>query len=240
MIMKARSLTKLVLALGFALSGSAFAQSGGVKCPDGFSPDFNSDKVLRCVKTENITRTSICPPINNPNYTQMESAGSDRCKPQVVAQAGASLPSAMLLLPGDPPSSAFTREVVENGMDKFNAQKRTYAYPQGIGGLAVFVGDASRGVRCANIDSNDRVTYEGGVLKCKDVKKFRSMADCNIGWRFSKETGEDRCINPVGGRDATKPEGQLNASGWTLKVDDDGKQDYWTKTESKFEWPVAR
>ncbi len=235
------SLTKLGTAVAVGiLSNIAAAQDGGVKCGSGFSADFNSDKVLRCVKHETITRTSICPPINNLNYTQMEAAGSDTCKPQVVAQAGVSLPSAMLLLPGDPPASAFTRHVVETGTDNFTAQKTAYAYPEGIGGLAVFIGDASRGVKCANIDSNDVVSFSGGVLKCRDVKVTTRIADCNIGYRYSKESGEDRCINPVGGRDATKPQGELIAAGWTLLVNHDGNQDSWRKTTRHYEWPVVR
>ncbi len=154
-----------VVALGM-VAHVAGAQSDGVKCGQGYTPDFNSSQVLRCVKTETITRTSICPPINNINYTQMDAKGSDRCEPQVVAQAGVSLPSAMLLLPGDPPASAFQRNVVQNGTDSFSAEKRSYAFPEG----AIFLGDASRGVKCANIDSNDQVTFSGGTLKCRDIR----------------------------------------------------------------------
>lgn len=234
------SLTKLGVAVGVALlSNLAAAQDGGVKCGSGFAAKFE-DNILRCEKKETLRRTSICPPINNPNYTQIEAAGSDTCKPQVVAQAGTSLPSALLLLPGDPPVSAFKRNVVQNGTDNFTAEKTSYAYPEGIGGLAVFIGDASRGVKCANIDSNDIVSFSGGVLKCRDVKVTTRKADCNIGWTFDRESGEDRCVNPVGGRDATKPQGELNASGWTLLINHEGNQDYWRKTARHYEWPVVR
>ena len=237
-----RIVTKLGAAVAVGiLSNLAAAQDVGVKCGGGFSADFNSDKVLRCVKKETLTRTSICPPITHPNYTQMEAAGSDTCKPQVVAQAGISQPSAMLLLPGDPAASAFKRNVVQNGADNFTAEKTTYAFPEGIGGLAVFIGDASRGVKCANIDSNDVVSFSGGVLKCQDVKVSERKSHCSLpGWTLSVESGEDRCINPVGGRDATVPDGELNASGWTLQVNHDGNRDYWKKTTRKYEWPVVR
>ena len=120
---------------------------------------------------------------------------------------------------------------------KCSKVERVYVYPTGHD-----FGNAStpaRGVACP-ADGNDRVSYENGVLKCTDVKRETLKAECSTGWELKVTQGQDACRSVVGNMDPTLPAGQLSRTGWNLIVDHEGNRDFWRKTTTKFEYPVAR
>jgi hypothetical protein len=115
--------------------------------------------------------------------------------------------------------------------------ERVYVYPVGHD-----FGNAStpaRGVKCP-ADSNDRVAYENGVLKCVDRKVEIANAYCTIGWELKVSQGQDACRSLVGNMDPTLPDGHISREGWSLLVDNSGNRDAWKRVTSRYEYPVAR
>jgi hypothetical protein len=128
----------------------------------------------------------------------------------------------------------------ENSVLKCSAVRRVYVYPAGAD-----FGNATtpeRGVRCP-ADSNDRVSYSGGVLKCIDVKVERRNSGCNAPWSLKVQQGQDICqLN--GNNDPTIPDHGanfgVNRVGWTLVPDHSGNRDAFEKRTTSYEYPVAR
>ena len=220
-----------------AASHSSFAQEAGVRCDSqkGFLPDYNStNKILRCVKTERVVRESKCPPQTALQNITMDPDGSDTCLP---IGGGNRVPSGIFSLPGDPAGSEFRREVVASGPDRMIADKKSYEYPIGH----IFPGlNPERGVRCP-ADGNDRVRFSGITLTCRDVVADSKRSYCTPGWGLIVRKGKDVCRSIVGNEDPTLPEGHISRAGWTLDEDGGaGNHDVWTRTTSRWEWPVMR
>ncbi|MFO1288578.1 MAG: hypothetical protein U1F25_12045 [Rubrivivax sp.] len=89
----------LILAAAVAASAPSdpvqAAERDGVSCPSGADASVTNG-VLKCSVTLEYVRASMCPRLDYPNYTQIELAGVDQCKPQVAPLNGkASVDSAM-------------------------------------------------------------------------------------------------------------------------------------------------
>lgn len=184
--------------LGAASSAHA-NEVTGVTCPAGYNVVIsNGEKTLVCEKTEVITLGSHC------GIGSMDSAGSDTCLP---VGAGNRRPSGIFgWIPGvHPPIEKFQRVVIANGPDKFTANKKVYAYPEG----AVYVGvDASKGVTCpSGFDGDKRDDLRG--IRCDKVLANNVAADCDLGWTLREDDqgrDQDKCIG-ANGVGPTKPRG---------------------------------
>lgn len=132
--------------------------------------------------------------------------------------------------------TGFDAEYQDNVL-KCSRMERVYVYPAGhdFGNATT----PNRGVKCP-ADGNDRVSYQNGTLKCVDVKRETVKAYCMLPWTLTVKSGQDACKSVVGNMDPTLPDGQLSREGWELLPDHEGQKDFWRRTTTKFEWPVAR
>jgi hypothetical protein len=222
--------------LGAASSAHA-NEVTGVTCPAGYNAVIsNGQKKLVCEKIEVITLDSHC------GIGSMDSAGSDTCLP---IGAGNRKPSGIFgWIPGvHPPMDQFRRVVVANGPDKFTANQKVYAYPEG----AVYVGmNPSRGVSCPGSFDGDK-RDDGRGIRCDKVVANNVAADCDnfagLGWTLEVDErgNQDLCVGG-GSKGPTKPRGMTKAQfdiedalpqiKWHLSVNNG--PDKWKKKEYAF------
>jgi len=194
-----------LVAGGFAaLACTSHAQASerdGVTCPTGSAASV-ANGILKCTVTLEFTRASMCPRIDYPNYTQIELAGVDQCKPQVVPLHGrASVDSAMtpapaeprvvefdsgiaepktvallgVLVPLPPADSAYRRQTSSSSQDRFVARQVVYLWPKGMPLPATVGHDPKNGVECpAGFDAT--VLNDRG-LRCSDTAVRKAGCD---------------------------------------------------------------
>lgn len=249
----AQSIAAAVVAFGApatsmaAVGGVGATPQNGATCPTNSTPTL-SGGVLLCRQAVQHTRGSICSAAifqRNGDITlnvrvEMLSAGSDLCR---ILGGAVTQPSQMTPpLPGMPADSAFTRQINASGVDTFTATTFQYVFPAG----AVFVGDASHGVRCPSGFSAQSIN-SGRGMRCFDEVVKR--AGCDIGWSVERRSGVDRCTsrdflgNLVIGQ-YTIPEnaayvglmGNPGTNGWNLDADriGHGSTDYWVQRDYRY------
>jgi hypothetical protein len=213
-------LTSALVAGAFAALASATpahaSERDGVSCPANTDAAV-SNGVLKCAVTLEYERGSVCPQGIYVNYTQLEAAGNDQCKPQgALINGKASVDSAMSPvplpprlkghsnIPGDimsylnvvgaavltpPPASAYARVVSPTSGDKFIAHKVVHLWPKDMPIQETVGHDAKNGVACPS--GFDTTVLGGRGLRCSDtvVKK----AGCDAGWTIERKTGRDVC-----------------------------------------------
>lgn len=253
---KTRHLTVMLVLAAAQMTGQfAWAgEQGGVQCPVGFDAEISdSNRALRCVKKAAFHLVSICP---SP-AVMASREGSDTCKypdkdvtfASVVAAAttvaaanaaaaitaaavaGAGAAAAGISPVAFPPLSAFHRVVDKSSTDIFVAD--AYIFPIK---LPMYLGDASKGVRCASgWDGDER--FGGNGIRCDKYQGSSVEADCDPGWIVVRDRlgQEDRCLGVNEG--PTKPMGMTKIQfdierssstvGWVL--DTRSGTDLWRK-----------
>jgi len=244
-VIKTLLLTKTAAAAAtfvwMALPVTAHAsEQTGVSCPAGTEATL-SNGVLKCKKAEPKVLASICVPRFGKTNLVLNPTGSDTC---LALGAGNPVPSVMQPpTPGiDPPASAFRRVVNQTAADKFVAD--VYVFPTG----AIFVGDASHGVKCpSGFDSV--ATNNGRGLRCEDVVVKKAV--CDTGWSIERHNGRDLCVMNVFGNRVegqyTIPEnagytgliGNPETHGWNLDTDRSGNTDFWVGEQKAYRYPVS-
>jgi hypothetical protein len=212
-MMKLVAYTAIGLAVAFvSIDPASGTERDDVICPAGTTANL-ANGVLKCSVILTYTRGSICPPLKFPNYTQIDVAGADQCKPQVttidnkaaVASAMTPPPARVTMPQGtapgletfvngvvQPPDSAYTRQVNATGPDAFVARKTVFVWPDGLP-LPNTVGHSpDSGVSCPSGFDTDPI-QNGRGLRCSDtvVKK----AVCDAGWTIERKSGRDLCTN---------------------------------------------
>lgn len=194
-----------LVAGGFAaLAFTSHAQASerdGVSCPTGSAASV-SNGVLKCTVTLEFVRASMCPRIDFPNYTQIELAGVDQCKPQVVPLQGrASVDSAMtpaptaprvvelnsgiaepqtvaafgVIVPIPPADSAYRRQTSSNSQDRFVARQVVYLWPKSMPLPATVGHDPKNGVECPA--GFDATVLNNRGLRCSDTVVHKAGCD---------------------------------------------------------------
>jgi hypothetical protein len=226
------TLSLFFLTAMFALPGPAEAgEQDGVRCPSGFDAQISSsNRNLVCVKKGAFRLTSSCPF----GYLNAHEHPIDHCFK--LGEAGTSIkpirsvPSAAP--PWYPPLTKFKRIVGSSDQDDvFVADD--YKFPEGG---PIYMGDASKGVRCPSGWDGD-VRYSNRGIRCDKLDGSPKEADCDFGWSVDRDRlgQEDRCLGVNEG--PTKPMGMtkihfdaqrsLATVGWLL--DKRNGTDTWQK-----------
>lgn len=248
-LLVAKSIAAVAIAAA-GISGPMAAHASeqdGVTCEAGSQASLVNG-VLTCKKQKVLA--SICSPLAFGSTLKVSSAvvmdpvgrgGIDQC---LAVVTGAKVDSQMQPpTPGiDPPASAFHRVINATTPDTFVAD--VFVYPQG----ALYVGDASRGVKCPSGFNAVGINGNRG-LRCETVVVKR--AGCDSGWTIERHSGRDLCIinTPVGRLEGnyTIPEdanytgliGNPETHGWNLDTDRVANTDYWVSETKSFKFPAA-
>lgn len=233
---------------------------GHVTCPSNTDVSF-SGGVLRCSVTLVYKRGSTCPTANFPNYSIVRDTGEDKCLPQGKTINGRNeVPSGMDPIPGPPtikgqtgglsgdlltavntigqaallpPDSAYTRVVNPTRMDRFEAEKIVYLWPENLPPHYVLGHSAANGVACPSGYADIQGKNTRG-LGCEKEESRKPMCQnvAGIGWRLEVKVGRDVCHGPQRDDDPTKPDGEHGVTGdeWSLVVDGGaGNRDAWKR-----------
>jgi len=171
------SLIAGALAPSLFIAPASASERNGASCPNITEASIEQG-VLKCWVTLEYVRASMCPRVDYPNYTQIELAGVDQCKPQGMPLHGkASVDSAMTPLStaprfissrakavvtdpigtlstlgavaiNPPPASAYERQIGSNSQDKFAARLTVHVWPTGMPVTSTVGHSPSRGVAC--------------------------------------------------------------------------------------------
>lgn len=195
----------LILAATVAASASAdpvqAAERDGVSCPAGADASVTNG-VLKCSVALEFVRASMCPRLDYPNYTQIELAGVDQCKPQIAPLSGrAAVDSAMtplsaeprvvglgrsvtdpkvvatfgVMVPIPPPDSAYRRRTDAVSQDRFIANQVVHLWPAGMPLQATVGHDAKNGVGCPSGFETTVLGARG--LRCSDTVARKAGCD---------------------------------------------------------------
>jgi hypothetical protein len=222
------------------------SESAGVTCPADTTASLVSG-VLKCKKQKVLA--SICSPLAfsskgitiNTNIV-MQPTGSDTCLAVATGQIVASVMQPPTI-GVDPPASAFVRRVNLTAPDTFVADQ--YVFPAG----AIFIGDASRGVKCPSGYSAVAINNNTG-MRCQQRQTV--VAGCDSGWTVTRRSGVDVCTtrdwlgNTVTGQ-YTIPTGvgyiglygNPETHGWNLRQDFSASSDYWQSESVNYRYPVV-
>lgn len=248
--LKALFVAKSIAAVTIAAAGiggplaAHASEQDGVTCDAGTQATL-ANGVLTCKKQKVLA--SICSPLafgktaTISTNVVMNPIGSDKC---LAVGAGTLVDSVMTPpTPGiDPPASAYHRVINATGPDTFVAEQ--FVYPQGY----VYLGDASRGVKCPSGFNSVGINGNRG-LRCEKVDVKR--AGCDTGWAIERHSGRDLCVmTTLVGRlegNYTIPEdanytgliGNPETHGWNLDTDRSGTTDFWVAERKTFKFPDA-